>query len=76
MGKALSGKLSCPCDRPCPTFSYYYFFLGLFLPFSFFFSENSFFFYIFAVKSKNNFSFKENLWLQESAPFTPQFLGA
>ena len=53
-----------------PTLSY---FLGLFVPFSYFSSENSYF-YFFAIKCQNNFSYQEKLGLQESAPFNLQLL--
>ena len=40
--------------------------------FFFFFPENSFFSYFFAINCQNNFSYQEKLELQESAPLTQQ----
>ena len=60
-----------------PTFSDFSNFLGVFLLFSyFFFSENSYFSYLFAIKCQNNFSYQQKLGLHESAPSTLQLLGA
>ena len=57
-----------------PTFSNFSYFLGVFLFFSYFFSESSYF-YVFAIKCQNNFSHQEKLGLLESASFTLQLLG-
>ena len=56
----------------CPTFSYFSYFLGLFLLFPFFSQKTLTSTLFFAIKCLNYFSYQEKLGMQESAPCTLQ----